>query len=302
MKKNTLKENSISSTDENSGASLWVGFTLLNTQGGLEQWVQTGLRWVQPASEKKGSIPAIYLESGDTYNGLNLRSLNQAAAPGTNSEWLGNGVNSERATLLGAWNTAPVKYSFILFKKPVATDAQGMDDSYEPWQLIVKDARAGQTITNSSYVYLRIGDPTPASTVGPVNAENLDKRYRGQQFLDVDALFETNQSITFTAGSSDQHAAISGLQVALGYTGVPPASPNLGVADGKLHFYNWADAAFNWESVTTTTGDLRAEIRTGKSLPDGAAETGNTAHPNWHSAVSGGGFEIWDNRPYGFEN
>jgi hypothetical protein len=211
-------------------------------------------------------------------------------------------VNSERATLLGAWNTAPIKYSFILFKKPVGTDAQGMDNSYVPWQLIVKDERAGQTITNSSYVYLRIGDPTPASTVGPENAENLDKRYRGQQFLDVDALFETNQSITFAAGSSGEHAAINDLQFALGYTGEPTTSPNPGVADGKLHFYNWADAAFNWESVTTTTGDLRAEIRTGKSLPDGEAETGNAAHPNWHSAVSGGGFEIWDNRPYGFGN
>jgi hypothetical protein len=298
-----LKENSQISENENSGASIWVGFTLLNAQGGLEQWVQTGLRWVQPKSFKKASIPSIYVETGDTYNNLGARSIDQAVnGSGSEVQWLGAGVGIFNAVPLTTWDTAPISYSFILFKKPVATNAQGEDNATEPWQLIVKDARSGVTISNSSFVYLSISNPTRPGTAGSANAAELTDRYRGQQFRDLDALFETNNSITFAPGSPSQQAAINGLQVASGYAGQPPESPSPSVANGKHALYDWAADAFGWEAVTTTSGDLRAEIKTGKSLANGAAEKGAASHPDWELDVCNGGVRIWDKRPYGFNN
>jgi hypothetical protein len=113
---------------------------------------------------------------------------------------------------------------------------------------------------------------TTVQKIGVDNAHNPDMRYRSQQFL------------------------------ASGYVGQPLESPNPSVANGKQALYDWAADAFGWEAVTTTSGDLRAEIKTGKSLANGAAEKGAASHPDWDLDVSSGGVQIWDKRPYGFNN
>jgi hypothetical protein len=113
---------------------------------------------------------------------------------------------------------------------------------------------------------------TTVQKIGVDNAYNPDMRYRSQQSL------------------------------ATGYEGQPPESPNPGGANGKQALYDWAASAFYWEAVTTSSGDLRREIKTGKSLANGAAEQGGSSHPDWDLDVSSGGVQIWDKRPYGFNN
>src|SRR5690606_37767908 len=102
-------------------------------------------------------------------------------------------------------------------------------------------------------------------------------------------------------GSPDQHAVISNLYFSIGYSGTPPDSPNPDSGNGKMNLYNWALAAFAWSAVENTVADLKTEVKTGRSLPNGAAEVGTVPHPDWRAQIpAGGGVEIWDIRPYGF--
>src|SRR5690606_26039949 len=101
---------------------------------------------------------AFYIETGDTYGGYGAKSLAQAINGG-NPNWLGGGVVAHTAPPLSTWDTAPVKYSFVLFKKPTGTDSEGNDTSIEPWQLVLKDERSGINITNNSFVHLSRSKP-----------------------------------------------------------------------------------------------------------------------------------------------
>jgi hypothetical protein len=63
--------------------------------------------------------------------------------------------------------------------------------------------------------------------------------------------------------------------------------------------WDWAQTAFAWEAVTVPQNKVGLEIRTGRNA-GGSAETGSAAHPFWHVAPVANGFQLWDDRPYGF--
>jgi hypothetical protein len=278
MFKNILRPSSINGDNASSGASIWVGLTERDGDGNLSQWVQSGIRWVQPSNQRAGSVPAFYLETGDAFEDRGAKSLNQAAAATTNPAWLGDGLGEIGVAPLDTWETAPIKYSFILFKEIKARNELG-DISVIPWKLVIKDERPGIIINNSNFVYLSLDKPVLPGTSGASAAAEIEKRYKAQAYRDLDALFETNQSITFAAGSPNEHALISGLHFATTYAGSPGESPNPNAGNGKQDLYNWAFSAFDWSTVTTTENDVDAEIKSGKSQPNGAAEEGSTSIP-----------------------
>jgi hypothetical protein len=299
MYKYPLRLNSGNAKNEDSGASFWVGFAIRDSNQNLQQWVQTGVRWVQPVGFNYGSVPAIYLETGDTLPSPPAKSLMQVINGG-DPDMLGGGVVAgQPSAALSTWGTAPIQYSFIAFKKPTATNGDGADTSIEPWQVIVRDDKVAPNFTNGSFSHLSLSTPNPTGSVGDALRDQLNLRYRSQKFRDLDALFETNQTITFAPGTSNQKASITGLQVAMGYTGQPPESPNPNSGNGKLELFNWAASSFSWENVPSASGDLEAEVKTGRNT-GGNAEMGGAPHPDWNMALpAGGGVEIWDNRSYG---
>jgi hypothetical protein len=301
MSKNSLRRNLIAS-DASSGASFWVGLAERDSQGNLLQWVQTGTRWVQPQGFRFGSPPAFYLETGDLFNNLGAKSIAQVTnASAAESAMLGGGVVGQTTPAIANWHTGQLRYSFVLFKKPVGLNAENEDSSIEPWQLVIRDDRPANP-TNSSFVHLSVSSPNTPTPVGDAARDELNRRYRAQKFRDLDALFETNQSITFAMGSSDQRASISGLQTSIGYSGQPDPMPNPNDTNGKVELFNWVLASFSWNAVTTNAGNLVKEIKTGKSAGDGSAEEGTTAHPDWSVGVpAGGNVEVWDGRSFVFE-
>lgn len=213
---------------------------------------------------------------------------------------LGGGVTSQTTQALENWETSQIRYSFVLFKEVVDTNEAGEDKTVSPWQLVVRDQRAIPE-TNSNYSHIKISNPTVPGSVGDAARDELNRRYRAQKFRALDALFETNQTISFAAGSPDQHGTISEIHIATAYSGQPPESPNPNSLEGKVQLYDWAQAAYAWEAVPTAEGDLEFEPKTGRSLGDGSAEQGSVIPPNWNATIpTGGGIEIWDNRPYGF--
>lgn len=301
MTVNYLRRNADQTTKKNSGASFWIGLKELDGNGGLVRWVQGGVRWVQPRKYKIGSVPAMYLENGDMFQSLGAKNLNQAInGSGGDSALLGGGVGPQDVEMLSDWNTEPVRYSFVLFKEIKGTDATGADIGEVPWEFIVRDDNA-QNITNGSFEILQVGQPKIPGSPTTQQSNDVLNRYKAEAYHDIDILFETNQSVTFAPGKQDQKASYRNVQFATSYLGNPDDPPVPTSIDGKKRLYEWAVASFSWEDLNFGANDLKKEIKTGRSLGNGAAEEGASDHPDWNAQVPAQGvLEIWDERNYGF--
>ncbi len=280
------------SNNQSSGSSIWVGLKQGYSDGSM-QWVQAGLRWLQTQDNTFGSAPATYLETADTYKKIGAKSLMQVS--GGSHDQLGQNVIDTDAPALDTWDQAPVRLTFVLFKKPVATNENG-DIGIEPWHVVFRDARSGATISESSHIHMSLSKPTYSGSVGQADATELENRYKAQAFMDMDALFETNQTIAFAPGTMGEKAVISNLAVARGFVPDPDPMPLPTELNGKTKMYNWANTSFSWEVVSPAAGGVVSEIKTGRSLANGDAEQGTITHPDWHAGIAEGSLQIWDDR------
>ena len=275
-----------------SGASFWIGLTKTNASGGLEQWVQTGVRWVQPVNETIASPPALYLETGDTYLNLKASGKTQETTNAGNYGWLGQGVTKNADAILANWNTQVLQLDFILYKAIIST-TNGVDNNPEPWKVIFKDA-------NGNYLMMQRSNSPPSGSVGTQNQQELINRYCSQSFLDIDCMFEANNSISFTVGTSDSKSSFSELQYSTNY--IPQSAPEPGTSN-KAALFAWAESNFSWEN--TTFPNFSAEVKTGRWSfnAQGAligAQNGTHDHPYWNKSNTAASLKIWDLRNYGF--
>jgi hypothetical protein len=296
-----LRQQVDNSKQESSGSSIWVGLKQTDESGSF-QWIQTGLRWAMDHNRETGSYPAAYIESGDTrfLRDFDVIALSIKQASAGDGDQLGGGVLSQASAVpFSTWHSAPVRLSFVLFK-PSEFDENGQETTKEqPWYVIFRDERPEVTIGESSYIRLNVGKPVKQGTLTSEQADELEERYQTQILPELDAIFETNQTIAFAPGTSSEKATISNLYFAPSLTAASDPHPNLDTGS-KEDIYDWSLATFAWQPATLAQANLASEIDSGRSLQNGDVELGSTPHPDWHSAVSGGVLQIWDDRTPNF--
>jgi len=290
-----LKQQNDHRETEDSGASFWIGFTELNPDGSLAQWVQTGVRWAQPPNKTYASPPALYLELGDTFQSLGAKRLAQASINHNDKTWLGAAITDNAKDILTGWHNSSVQLDFILYKPIGEKEENGDDKKIEYWKVIFKD-------NNVNYLKFQRSNPiSPKSVTDAINDE-LEKRYKRQKFSEIDCLFETNNSIAFTVGTSESKGSFSNLQFATNYITESSPEPNQG-SDAQL--FAWAESNFSWSDTSFNGG--ASEVKTGGwNINDSGVITGATDgthdHPYWKKSVTPNSLSIWDLRNYGHQN
>jgi len=288
-----LRESNDGPDQAKAGSSFWAGLQRTRADGSL-QWIQTGFRWVQQPGKTHGSKPAFYIESGDTYLNLGAKSLHQAAT--RHDQLIENVRMIPSIPSLTNWHSQSVKVEFVLFK-PCNTDGNGNEiaSAEIPWYAVFRNARPGADPADlGNYVLLSVGKPTPPSTTG--HSGELSDRYNAQRFRQLDALFETNQSIAFAPGAAQDRAEISGLATATalkpGHAPMPPAASSA----NRKAIHDWAMESYEWTPRLFASANRTLEIKTGRWKPNGQAEDGTAPHPYWHAEIIDGALKVWDQR------
>jgi hypothetical protein len=182
-----------------------------------------------------------------------------------------------------------------MVRKPIGLkDKNGNDESIEFWKVIFKD-------NNGNYLRLERSNPNPPASISVPNADQdeLANRYKKQQFKHIDCLFETNNSITLTVGTTNAQGSFSNLQHAGVYIDEAAAMPTSGT-DAQI--FDWAKSNFSW--INTSFDSSVSEVKTGKWSSDSGgnisgAANGAHEHPYWRKTVTPTSLHIWDLRNYG---
>ncbi len=287
MRSKFLKRQISDLEQTDSGASFWIGLKQNNPDGSPAQWVQTGVRWVQPTDQKIASPPGLYLETGDTFGNLGANSFTQETINTNLAAWLtGGGVSNNANSILSNWNNRVLEMDFVLFKS-ISPNEEDSNANPIPWVAIFKDS-AG------NYLLMKKTNAPPEGTVGTQNKNELERRYRTQSFKDIDCLFEANNSIAFTVGSSQEQSSFSNLQYAVSYVAQHGAEPG---SSNKAGLFAWASETFSWEN--TEFDGSTAEVKTGR-LNGTNAQNGSHPHPYWQKTNTATSLTIWDLRNYAF--
>jgi hypothetical protein len=143
-------------------------------------------------------------------------------------------------------------------------------------------------------------NPPPTRIVPNDDQEELAKRYKKQQFKHIDCLFETNNSITLTVGTTNSQGSFSNLQHAGVYIDEAADMPT-GGSDAQI--FSWAESNFSWSD--TSFSSSTSEVKTGKWSLNAAGNTSGAAngtheHPYWRKTVTPTSIHIWDLRNYGY--
>ena len=277
------------SGEKDLGQSLWMGIKQNLPNGGMT-WVQCGLRWFQAPGMPYTSPPLGYLETGTFLEPSGIAHTPKSASPAGS----GYGADSFNIAALQGWESAPLVLDFVMWKDLKFPDEPDAANAGE-WHVLFKDARTGKDPAQaSSYLHLHAGASAPQLSA----AQRLpyDNAYNMQKMNILDANLESTTSISFAPGTSGQKGSVSNFGGAAFM--VAGVNPNY-APSGWPQLWTWLGTAYAWEDLTPQAGNVKAEIRTGRNA-GGDAEIGTAPHPYWHVAPIPHGFELWDDRPFGF--
>jgi hypothetical protein len=282
--------------ETNSGQSIWVGLRE-GLSGGDMTWAQCGLRWEQKYEDSKWPThPLGFIETGTRLGTTVVTSKHNAADDGGSKI---TNIQVRNALPLQNWQTGALVVDFVLWKEIVTQiSPEGPDANLVSWRAIFRDVRTGKDGSSAqNYFVLTAAAATPQTSDQTV-METFQNAYKAQKLNILDANLETNISVSFAIGTADQKGGASNLATASAMAeGVLPSSQP--AESNPVALWDWLQTSFAWDGISVPANNVTQSIRTGRNT-NGIAEVGSKPHPFWHTAPTANGFEIWDDRTFGF--